>query len=1254
MGNYNFGDIFIENRLLDEVEGRKRQYNNVRANLTDDFAGAVGRIARTHPTLPGSAVIGGAQMGADERFYTETERRLAEQESNMWGRTWNNIFNAAKGGVRNAFLGFDFLWEETIPAWTRTLERSTRQGVGGSYNPVSQFTYLGNALNPFTEGGSEEFGRSTLSLAMRERREGQPVNVGSGFLPRSDPNQPGDLITQESHQLRNELQLAPGVSVSPGTFLARYITEPGSEPFNFISGAVDFSAQIALDPTNKIGGGYSKLRKANKGFGQTADLLPRTRDAAAKAGLISARRNSVFSPTAEKYITSRQGQELARNLAEDKNLVSIAQKLKIKDYRLARQISDTDNPDGISSILLDHLGSTIQEKPTATGLLSTLTGTHTPGQLLGGLAFAGSRGKIGGNLQTFGVMPTISYSMKQSKLGRLLADRPGRFIDLEDTDEALSELDDVLVNLNHDLDYRDKALRNFQTIFDADLPRDIKFENLQQGVRAIHQTALRKSGIEDKYINAILDKITINSRELKDVFVDNDGIPGYARPLMDGETAVDVMNGTELHILEDMVDSTMLLPDPRELRNGVTKMGKVMRIAGLVRPDLSPGAMIQTADWFNKWWRTTALLRGAWTARVVLEEQVRMAAAGYSSVASHPAEYLSMLWGKSLPTGRSLDTFLLDEWSTFDEFAAAHSRMGGGWANDPIRMAKSSKVWTKDEDGAIDAWYDQLTRLHRDDLARKVIEDPQNVREWYWSGAGKSIREKLIESGDQSLTTRNGADNHIDSVLARIHHMTGGSFEYTGDGYRITKHGNQDLLHMIRTGQLMGRDIKQKRRFTGELEQLFDSMPEKFAGPKTLEFDHQRGDTLINTLFEYLGSKPTNYLNRSPVFKQASYDNLARFIPHASQEVRDELRNNIIPGLNLTRSTKRKLIAALDTELPSSSTQKGFRIVGEDGEVYADLIQTRELADEWSESLRHGYRMDMTIQESSESLNQFDSVFDIQQASVAAALEDTKSLLYDVSRKSNLADTLRIISPFFEAWKEMVTVWPRLIRDNPAIIRKGQMLFEGARENGFFMPDENGEGEHFSIPGGNWLLGTLGSAISGVPLADEQTQPRLTGSVESLNMVTSSWVPGLGPLASIPVSALFDVFDEKQLVGMKGLEEVFLPFGRTNPSNISELAGSLAPTWVRRANEALSSNDPEIERMQANSQTSVMKHLLLSGKYDPSDQVTLIEESRKGAWWLGMIRAAATFFSPAPPKIEWLKRNDEDLITFTALTTARK
>jgi hypothetical protein len=72
------------------------------------------------------------------------------------------------------------------------------------------------------------------------------------------------------------------------------------------------------------------------------------------------------------------------------------------------------------------------------------------------------------------------------------------------------------------------------------------------------------------------------------------------------------------------------------------------------------------------------------------------------------------------------------------------------------------------------------------------------------------------------------------------------------------------------------------------------------------------------------------------------------------------------------------------------------------------------------------------------------------------ALKGVKGILYNVERRSNLAQALRFISPFFSAQENSLKTWFKLAADNPVIFSRAATLYNAPNRAGF-ITDQNGE-----------------------------------------------------------------------------------------------------------------------------------------------------------------------------------------------------
>lgn len=185
------------------------------------------------------------------------------------------------------------------------------------------------------------------------------------------------------------------------------------------------------------------------------------------------------------------------------------------------------------------------------------------------------------------------------------------------------------------------------------------------------------------------------------------------------------------------------------------------------------------------------------------------------------------------------------------------------------------------------------------------------------------------------------------------------------------------------------------------------------------------------------------------------------------------------------------------------------------------------------------------------------------------AKREMKSIMFDVSQKSDLAHFVRFIMPFYAAWQDAVTKYSRLIVRDPSLLPRfgtawtapnDASFIEVVDENGKPVPSDKsvlGDGEFVRIPA-KWakLFGAQGFS------ADI--------SKASFNIALQGdpiWAPGWGPIGQVPANEFVkrtDNADIAQAFSDLGI----LPFGVEDAGKLSWkkfLAGSIRQAGLPEA-----------------------------------------------------------------------------------------
>jgi hypothetical protein len=767
---------------------------------------------------------------------------------------------------------------------------------------------------------------------------------------------------------------------------------------------------------------------------------------------------------------------------------------------------------------------------------------------------------------------------------RMVHPVPGTKLDPNDLDKSADDLDNWLVNGKVPQVERDPILGRLmraetgkERIAVGEAAADaVKRQLVRRGVsegEATRRTRLYMERVSEgtKYF---IDEIGSNGW---DPIV---AVGGEARPL------------PSPHLLAEQLSGPMYLPEPKAIRRLTSIMHDVDQIPGV------GGARQGTAGLLNGFmdlWRDFHLLRPAWTVRVVADEQLRMAASGHDSLFRHPLSYFATVAGahpdskfyklmskasEAPGAGRLAPTREADIAGAplFSELndAAQESLMSSFGAFRPQeRSLKHWDVIPREHEDFARGWLGEISQLHADSLVRTAIDetDPALLKQRFWDGDLVPYRTQLSETEDMAaaLQTRAGADAYVDSIYKRIEIKTG---------------NDQRLIEAVRTGKLNGKTITRDPGRGGVNE--FQRLVDEDVGPRQVKIqkhltlsvdqraeDRARLDKVVNTAYDWMLTKPSNTFSRSQEYAQTYWDNVPELVAHTDDA-----------------GKAKALVAARQSNMPES--------------VISTIANTEA---------KGGVSWEV-----------------IDKIAQKRGLDATKKLLYDLSERNQFFDVFKLLFPFGDAWKEIITRWSRLTYENPVVARRGQQIIQGARGSGFFHTNTNGE-EVFTYPGSEWLTDKL----IGVPIP-------LTGRVEGLNMIGQG-LPGVGPAVSIPAAYFLPDTPE-----WDDVSQLIFPFGKPDTKDpASVILDSLVPAWADKFRTAL--GNPSRQRDWNNTVMDVARYLASTGEYDlqgdnaKKEQDRLLRDATEKAKWFDFIRGGSQAVAPSAPAPEWqIKDPDGRLI----------
>lgn len=655
-------------------------------------------------------------------------------------------------------------------------------------------------------------------------------------------------------------------------------------------------------------------------------------------------------------------------------------------------------------------------------------------------------------------------------------------------------------------------------------------------------------------------------------------------------------------------------------------------------------------------WRKAVVYRPATVLRVLGEEQARLAEVGHVSAFRHPLQYIAFASGHS-KTGMS--DILGNKWvddlaSLTDEQAAMQLSDYAAALNNPSdKYAQTFGVRTARKmrrTGAIETplksdhprqWIagamHELRTLHRDpvvsaaaadmitggldpiSLATRIQTDPKFTAAY----------RNLIDIGRSGVRGSDGAFHIIDfeqldalalyvdtTIRSRIEQIAG---------------HNQDLLTTIAKGQIKTTQVvdNSSLRVVAGVKSVDGSWvgstvrhPQHGAGVVTGDVAGKRSTVeFYAPAFNTIGN-PTDELHdivKAWRLDPASPGKVKHFTNYL-----DRTSNASASGMRLRDAAD----AATDwffDRLWGAGTNKLSRSPAFRQFYYAKVADLAPYLDpseanvvlKTMEANGAGTRLapavlDRVVSQAGTASGRFTAV-EIDDYAKAYALDQVKALLYDASEKSQFADSLRIVFPFGEAWKEILTRQARLLSRDPTALNTIRKTVEGARGAGFFHTDANGNEVFNYFPSREMIRWFTG------------VDATMLGSVQGLN-IGFDVMPGVGPVVQLAASELLPNKPDFDFI-----RAVVLPYGERDPLN------TILPGWVAKLFDAYQADGTSGTSTYATQLGDALRALIASGEYGTTadEAERLLGDARGKARILTVLRALGQFVLPSSPRYDY-------------------
>ena len=706
--------------------------------------------------------------------------------------------------------------------------------------------------------------------------------------------------------------------------------------------------------------------------------------------------------------------------------------------------------------------------------------------------------------------------------------------------------------------------------------------------------------------------------------------------------------------------------------------------------ELTQGWLSLLGDsYMNKAWKPFILIRGAWTARVVGEEQIRMWAADLDNVFTHPISAFAWIMGKNrkqvlneLGDVENLNVDALIAKGQFGirdngvlgqalEHQASMSKSHGGILDtDKLKRTWAMKQVKYGEDGFTGSAVSEIYQMVDDPIAQQLaaikggIDDPafraglQDVKDRFWDGDLSDWRNALAYGSDEAgkyqkikiLNDRQWADDYIDSVYARVHYKTGGAYkvyEILPDG---TKRLFDDVIGQTRTRKSAQSRIEFELTETGNSELL-----EHIAKGAELDRVTQQGGRPV---YLQIGDEQITFGRNGTIGDKKKYqaylgrlDNKQQIYKphHTMKKSVYDLDGERINSYDAAIERLFSIVMSAPTNRLSRSPafrQFYWRFIEENMAYFDDGLRKQIKKQAQRSKLDKSFmkKLEKTGKVTADEgkLLNIDSLDELDNVAKAYAMTETKGLLYDLNKRHVVSDMLRLAFPFAEVYIEILGTWSRLLNKKKFLMtRKMSRGIEGGRklsldddDEGFFHTDDMTGEEMFFFPGSEMLSNYM---FDGNKDSRTVTNP-VTGEVieaPDAKVNLKGYVSSLNMIAGNPapgLGPLVGIPASKLLPKTDLIDKVFFPYGREedSPLNPYTFADALVPSWLKKA-LSIGSNNTELNRTYANTYKDVIKMFVTTGLYDdstPAKAKIAMEKAESTATTLTLIRSLIQFAAP--------------------------
>jgi len=1025
-----------EQDLYAEIQAREATYKRVKKTFTYDDTLRATAISKAYPNFSPDVItaLTTLQVRPEAEVLNEISKTIIENNSKT---LLDKVTDPLQAGVRLAFLGLEDVFRTFVD---RPINSAIAAGMGKNADELG-----------FWEAYKQS-GKSTVKQAINQLNQGREVNIGEGFLPKSevfDPENPnskfydeyqymirsgfeqdkaarviqnylGTPITEIDYAMQEgnpnfQMEGRYGeTQISLGRSLAVNVAEPNTRTFNVVSGLLDATKVLFLDPANYASFGLKFLTKGARKL-KAPDYLVKELQKIDPDKLTKSQKDIIGASERGWGLPFLSGRSISNYLANDaggfklveyladltdtnkfieltgiKDREAIAAFMDIsQDFTKSREDKIIEMGDLLSGFLGDPFGPFGQTKPTVGAI----------GRFLGGATetLFGSDVVPKGTGALFGAKKVIKTKLmdSNSRASRILAtyagEFPYRYVDSGQLDDAVTNIKMWLDQTALDSLTKNQILDRAIRLKDGDQTE--LFNVIKDMVRSTADDLVENGGVAKEAADDFAQLFEGYLPEMRKYFVDavtgnNVANPGakFGPITVDGKTFVN----PDPHLITEFINRSIPLPDPGQLAKALNSVSLMrMKAPGLfkdINKSINKGKMSALIDsYYSDFWKPFVLLRGAWLLRVVGEEQLRMYTRGYENIFSRPLSLLSLsLLRKADATeakrwtqkGVTFTDLKGDPLSEAIEWQAASSRRFGLNSNDhlfggaykgkvkkknhipPMDVISKSDVLARKETQPYlaekyfdDGFTREVSHLHYDRLFNFMYRGANTQKqrqlrlEEFVKGETNRAKDIIEEYGKggptyvERMSTAGGRYSYAKSIEARVHQVSGGSFDQNVDlleslstkvnfddidfsqnpfPLSIEKTADNRILESLLRNRLDRINIefadvekygksgatwddffkgtqdgskniynKIKNTLMNEEGDFIEHLPEMLAVGKTDYLDSvSKAGMIVNNLFDFAMGQRTDNASRSPVFRQKYWRSVYDMLPYMSGKMR--------------------------------------------------------------------------------------------------------------------------------------------------------------------------------------------------------------------------------------------------------------------------------------------------------------------------------------------------------------------------------